>query len=800
MSLRTRATFRSRTVLAIAVFVLAVPRCLLADNTWEYHCSSKNWTIEPKPLYDLERACWGGYGLVFTFAGDAASRPPEFATAQTEITVPQVSAYTLRFNCRHDYNGAKSSRFAVALLLDGHAVWKSDITTLNAASHTVDLTPYLKGRSRCVICLRGENTQRVTNFPLKLEWHSLELRCGDQTLYLFPRFHAGRFSEPPPELPMRTTPARGLEWTRGACVFKPWAHVQYELMHDVGNRPEALKAVFGFNVLNAQPPGAFNSRGHYGKLTDEEFEATLAAFRKAGYRIVIYSSIMHCGHAPPWQHGELAAAHPDWSQRDMNGRPRTRYGSEWLCPSGPALDYTLDYTRGLVGKYKADGVQLDNNQFHVSDAGLPTCYCVHCQKRFKSYVIQRFGSHTKDFFDCSEDQLEIPVRRGPLFNLWIHWRYRAWAEAVQRFRDELGCVVIPNTQFYAQDWVRATDLQFQHGDLIYSETKSSNSEEVSSKLLLGQAYAQGKPVWSHYGTFQEEDRSRTYLRSPREIAENIYPNFGYLANPWIVFHGFDPQVEENRSARDFVVKLLGFRKKHPDLFNDLKPYGSVATLFSTRSRNFGSQKLIPSHVKRLRAAGVALQGVHDLLLTRTDLDAYRVIVAENVDALDSRSVQALVEWMNGGGVLIATSDLAILDEIGRPRPRSLVADQLKLEKLESTKHGEGELVITRAERITDIVKQKTSEVFAINGLEQGRLVEVRPYRAPDRRVVLHIVNHGVDPIHRAWTISYDRALQGVSTHAAFYCPESETPVNIPLGRSGNVEMRDLETYGVVALF
>jgi hypothetical protein len=794
--------FRGGVGLGLAVCCLTLRGAESAASEWTYRNGVNNWTIESKPFYDLAEAGWKNRGLVFKFPGNVTSTPSESAIAERSLAVPAGTTGSLRFVCRDSYAGKTAARFAVEILVNGHSVWRADVAAANAETHYVDVTRALRGQRVSTISLKATNLAQVKDFPLTVEWQSVELICGEQKTALFPPFEPREFAEVPPDRPLPRIPPRGLDWTQGARILKPWARVEYAMVQEEGREAQALRDRFGFNVLNAQPPVAFNSRGNYGgKLEDDKFDATLAAFRRAGYKIVIYSSIMHAGHSPPWQHGELARDHPDWSQRDMDGKPRTNYGSEWLCPNSPALAYTLEYARGLVQRYQADGIQLDNNQFHVSDAGRPTCYCVHCQAAFKAYVVQRFGLRTREFFGCSENELEIPRQPGPLYNLWIEWRYRVWAQAVEKFREELGCVVIPNTQYYAKDWVRATDMQFQCGDLVYSETKYPNSETVSSKLLLGQAYAHGKPVWSHYGTFKEDDLSRTYLRSPREIAENLYPNFGYLSNPWIVFYGFDPQVEENRAAREFMFRMFGFRDKHPELFNNLRAYGSVATLFSTRSRNVGSQKLTPAHVEKLRAAGVPLRGIHDLVLAETNLDEFRTIVAENVDAMERDHVQRLVDWIGRGGTLITTSDIAIMDELGRPRPRSLFQQRAKLDRLQSARYGRGQIVVTPAEGLAAAVAHHADLLIGNTGLPPNYLIEVRPYVSQGRRLTLHIINHNVDPVTAPWTMSVERdtGLNSFS-HAEFYCPESDGPVKVSVTPTGEVKLPRLQSYGVVVLF
>ena len=54
------------------------------------------------------------------------------------------------------------------------------------------------------------------------------------------------------------------------------------------------------------PPAAHNAiTADARHITEEEFERALGLYRENGFRIIIYSSIMHCGHDPLWQNGTL---------------------------------------------------------------------------------------------------------------------------------------------------------------------------------------------------------------------------------------------------------------------------------------------------------------------------------------------------------------------------------------------------------------------------------------------------------------------------------------------------------------
>ena len=247
--------------------------------------------------------------------------------------------------------------------------------------------------------------------------------------------------------------------------MQPWGKTQWDAVVRAGERAPWLARRFGFNAIIMLPTEAHNANTDpLDQITEARFDAAIAAYRAAGFRLILYSSVMHCGHAPAWEDGTLTRRHPEWSQRGPKGEPVSQqYGAEWLCPSTGALPYTIAYTRGIVQRYRADAVMLDNNEFFATPSGL-TCHCADCQKGFRRYLNKHFGD---TFLGEPTDKASIPVDRGPLYNLWLHSRNRVWAEVDERYRVELrtdhpNLVVSANTQYLRSSPDLATDLQYRH--------------------------------------------------------------------------------------------------------------------------------------------------------------------------------------------------------------------------------------------------------------------------------------------------------------------------------------------------
>ena len=353
------------------------------------------------------------------------------------------------------------------------------------------------------------------------------------------------------------------------------------------------------------PPAAHNAITKDGRhITEEEFERALGLYRENGFRIIIYSSIMHCGHDPVWQKGRLEKEHPEWSQRGPKGEPVRTYGADWLCPSTGALAFTLDYTAGLVRRWRPDTIMLDNSEFFATESGV-TCYCEGCQAAFRKYAAERFGEAIDGQGTAS---LRIPVERGFLYDVWLAWRNRVWGEANETFRRELrkvkpDLVLMSNTQYLWENPDLATDLIYDHEDALISESRGMSMDGMIDKLLLGRALAKGKPLWNYLGTFNEEDNS--LFVTPDAMAMNVSTAYACGARPWVVYWGFTEKAAENKASLDRLASVMSWQNAQSVEGGPLTPYAPVRSLVSLNSRNYRLSKIIPGHLTALRRHGVA---------------------------------------------------------------------------------------------------------------------------------------------------------------------------------------------------
>lgn len=587
----------------------------------------------------------------------------------------------------------------------------------------------------------------------------------------------------PADLPLRAQPACSAPWLPLADVLQPYGRSEFTALIHPGDRPERLEREFGFNVITVLPPDAHNvltdvplsSSEH---LSEEQFRQGIAAYRAAGYRVILYTSVMAAGMCPEFQSGQLAREHPDWLQRDPKGNPVMVYGVPWLCPSTPARQYALARAERLVRQYQPDGLLLDNNMFYFTPAGW-TCHCAACTRAFRHYVRRRFGTaRARRLFGLPPADLQIPVQEGPLFTLWLDWRNRVWAEVNESFRARLRrlnprIMLLANTQYGFGDGSLASDLQFEHEDAVLSESRGLGSWQMSEKMVLGQALAAGRPLWNYVGTFVNS-KDYTGLLPAQVISPLIAATIAHQARPWIV-DGFDDGAT-NVGARRQMSRLLAWHNQHPELFTNT-PWARVGVVLSLPSRNALHRPLLPPHLSPLLQAGVPVIAVRDEHLSAKELKPFRILTLQTAGCLEDSSARVLARWVRHGGHLLAAPDTGCWDSLGRKRSRSVLWQVLGLDGAPAQERavGRGKVLAPAPADFAAQALNWTRPESLLASPASG--VEVVPYRAA-HSLVLHVICHapGAQPV----VLRLPDGLAPEPLSAQLFTPAQSEPQPLPV--------------------
>lgn len=695
---------------SVVYLVIAVGSPILAEplpDGFRIHRSGPSWKAEMELVPDGLGAF--AVAIAHSFPRHTPSQPGEFVATSVPITVPKAGPAELSFRFADTFTGPTAGYHSAEVLVGDTTLFKRDVAggSTRAKSVRLDLRKALPQGGQTTLSFRSSDSKAVSNFPVTVLFMEPVLKTDEGVRRLLPPVDIEPAEPLPPDVPLPSLAPAGGSWTRTARIVQPWGRTQWDAIVQAERRAPWLAREFGFDAVIVLPPEAHNAiTGDPHHVTEAEFAAALAAYRAAGFRIILYSSVMHCGHAPIWQDGTLTKSHPEWSQRGPKGEPITLYGAEWLCPSTEALPFTIEYARELQRRYCADAVMLDNNEFFTVSSGL-TCYCAGCQRGFRQYVKDRFGDTV---LGRPTNTLTIPTEPGPLYNLWLHWRNRAWAEATERFRVELrkqnpDMVVLANTQYLRAAPDLATDFQYSHEDAVLSESRDKNADQMVDKLLLGKSLAKDRPLWNYLGTFERRDFRR--LVSPERVSMNVSTTHACQSRPWVVYYGFFEEPEANRASLERMAKTLRWHGAQESELQALKPFAPVLSLGSLTSRNCRAVPLIPAHLTPLRKMGVCARLVEEKALPAGALDDCRVLLVENAPCLSHESIAAIADFVQAGGVLITSVDVGLYDEIGRPRPKSPLWSKLGLTQapVESARCGEGEVVVMTLPATWDAVSR-----------------------------------------------------------------------------------------------
>ena len=363
-------------------------------------------------------------------------------------------------------------------------------------------------------------------------------------------------------------------------------------------------------------------------------------------------------------------AHPDWLARDIeHNRPTLRC----YCIINPGFRKTyLDRMEAFVRDTDIDGVMLDE----VCFAGKEFCGCKYCRKAFTRHtgcVLPR-NNTSKVFYD----------KDHPVWTAWLQWRKRAvgdwWVEMRKTFNTVKPdfCITIYTTHYgFSSKWaplnLGADITEYARGcDFLGTEIMARNVYDCyravyafrKAKAALGDHF--GIPIWGL--VYHVDD-----------------PHFAYIG--WAMNH-----MNRQTSWISFIegedmARYLDWPDRMKSRF--AKPLSDVAILFSTYSRDFSkmmaclpdglgiSQCLTDAHIQ------------HDFimdgdLLNGQKLNRYKLLVLACTGNLSAEQVQAVREYVAGGGMLLVTGHTSLLGETGFMHENFQLADVMGVDYLKKS--------------------------------------------------------------------------------------------------------------------
>ncbi len=753
----------------------------------------------------------GGYVRTLEFS--APAKTPSTAPVRLRVcrSVPlrPGEPAELVIGYRDGYVAASNRGYYRAFVRAGErSLWEGDAADANDREFRVTVPPEMMAAGILPLSVGLEGVRPVKNFRLKAVFEKLEIRQGGETRSLLESIApVADFREIADTAPVALLPPRNPEWMWNLVAVQGWFQPDFNLLKRRDVYLPLVRDELKMNVIIMRPPAVFNAKHHNRQappghahtppedffITDEEFFSAMADYRKAGFKIVLYTSITNLGHTKEWNTGKIQDEHPDWLQRGPNGEAVYAFGNRNLCPNTGALDAAIAYSRELVEKYKVDALMFDNNFFQIprsaDGGGIAACYCASCRDKFRAYMRKHYATDLEPVFGVTAETVDIPTEPGALWNVWLDWRNRVWAEAMNKVRAAIDVPVWANTEYMWADWQLGVDRVYRGEDAVFSESNALG--DLAEKYCLGNAYAPDRPHFSYLVPYTVGGERFWRLRPPAEVAELMGTTLAFNVRPWLMFHGWDPELgypepvgDANRESQEVLKRYFRFRYAYRDWFRTMTPVAEIGVVTSSRNRMYRSGRNFSPGLAAMLRNGFAAEAVHDLTLAETDLTRYRFLLADEYECMSEAEAEKLIEFVKKGGIIWVTADVGRRDQFGRIRPESALLS--RWERVRENAAGNIELfdhVNGLAETIGDRMRWKSKAYLAV----------IRPYRLPDGRVLLHgVARRGR---HQRRDLHLPEALRGAGT-VKLHSPHFEAPRRLTV-RDGVVSIPEEAWYFIV---
>lgn len=372
-------------------------------------------------------------------------------------------------------------------------------------------------------------------------------------------------------------------------------------------------------------------------------------------------------------------AHPEWFERNQDGSPRPHGESPWLFATCMFSAYFTEQMPAIYREinrgYSIDGFFTNG---WPSTGPLHVCYCENCRKLFA-----KLGGEPPVETDISN-----PLYRGyyhaymdrvqKIWRLWDNVAREKSSESVyvgnlgggfDTVKDlkQLGSIA---AWFNADHQGRAGETPIwncaQQGRVAYSVMQGRTITNVSG------AYSNSQPVWRHIS----KSAAELTLWMAQTTASGMVPWFHWL--------GGSPEDNRWREVGRSFFDWLAANEAH---FRNRRTIADVAVLYPQRTVAFYSRP--ESKRPRYRGGPVDyLQGlyyallegrfffdlVHEGNLDAENLKKYRALLLPNAAYLSEAQCEAIRQYVNDGGSLLATFESSRYSEWGEARNDFQLAD------------------------------------------------------------------------------------------------------------------------------
>jgi hypothetical protein len=378
--------------------------------------------------------------------------------------------------------------------------------------------------------------------------------------------------------------------------------------------------------------------------------------------VVVYNSLIF----DRW----AADNHPDWRLRTHDGSVHGKGGRHGLlCPNSPYREYVRAWIEEECTHFEFDGIRFDMTFWPG------VCYCKHCRERFAREV----GG-------------EIPTT--------INWLDERWV-AFQRKREEwlaefaalaTGTVhkhkpnasVEHQSSTYPLHWVFGVNAalvgqnDFLQGDFYGDSWHGSFVRKLLEDLTPSRPFG-------FETSFSVELSDHTAMKSAALLEAKASAAVADSA-AFIFIDAIDPIGTLNPKVYERMGGIFDrLMPYYPCLggtrVEDIAVYYSLDSKFNFagNGRHVGSPDTSDAHTTTVMSATRWLMAHHLPfgVITKKSLASlanHKVLVLCNVNMMDAEEVEAIRQWVRGGGCLFASGWTSLVDKQGRLHKDFMLAD------------------------------------------------------------------------------------------------------------------------------
>lgn len=403
---------------------------------------------------------------------------------------------------------------------------------------------------------------------------------------------------------------------------------------------------------------------------DRDFlRETIEACKPKGIKVVAYIST---GHKLAWS--MVTRDHPEYAQQATPGGGPSRnhmfvgedHGT--VCWMSPYREAFMDYVEHVVRDYDVDGIYFDKWEPHYFWEGKKLCYCDGCRNGFRKATGLEIPYHKNE-----EDYTPEELRTIDKYHDWYKEVYakevlEKVCELVRSYKDIPLISNINDPKRMAEQDPRI----LKNMDAFLYERGNSMLERAEGVSVPRSV---GLYVWPYVGVYHNWPRLAFQgLNYQQEIFTNLMFGGGsIIAQPTGYIH--------HSQNREYVRYPFGIIEKHENELHGLEnlPYVGVVFAYDSPRKHVRSGWLAGITNARTSTLGafaaclyqhIQVSSVSEFVLDDPDkLKEYPVLYLADIPFLSGTRIKNIIDYVNNGGCLIATSATSLFDAAGDRQSR-----------------------------------------------------------------------------------------------------------------------------------